>query len=214
MRGTLVSLCKPSLSLFLLVGACAAPLAERELTRPAYSVFSSSTVTEGEILAQYGQPVSRGQLLKHDQLIHGLHYFRLSGDWSTRVRFKKHCWFYFAGQKYLGYSFVTGWPEEQVGFDEEKVSQVIKGKTTRDEVIAMFGPPDGMLRYPAMPDQTAAEGDSMVDYGYRLYSPNGGWVESKGLRIVIDPAGVVKDVVFEANKKNQTNGEDSRANGL
>jgi len=65
-----------------------------------------------------------------------------------------------------------------------------------------------------MPDQTAAEGDSMVDYGYRLYSPNGGWVESKGLRIVFDPAGVVKDVVFEANKKNQTNGEDSRANGL
>jgi len=34
------------------------------------------------------------------------------------------------------------------------------------------------------------------------------------LRIVFDPAGVVKDVVFEANKKNQTNGEDSRANGL
>ena len=54
----------------------------------------------------------------------------------------------------------------------------------------------------------------MVDYVYRLYSPNGAWVENKNLRFAFDPAGVVKDVVFEVNKRNQTNGEDSRANGL
>jgi hypothetical protein len=100
---------------------------------------------------------------------------RWTGDWSDRVRYRKRCLFFFVGQKYLGYSFLSGAPEDQVRFDENLVSKIIKGKTTKDEVLALFGRPDAWLHFPVVPDKGAfqdyvgEEGDSLVDYAFHLF---------------------------------------------
>jgi hypothetical protein len=120
--------------LALVLAGCATPPAKPDLGRPDFSQFSAQSVVEADIVRRYGEPDSRGQVLKHGQLVHSLTYVRLTGDWSDRVRYRKRCLFFFVGQKYLGYSFLSGAPEDQVRFDETQVPKVIKGKTTKDEV--------------------------------------------------------------------------------
>jgi hypothetical protein len=153
-------------------------------------------------------------------MLRSLHYFRLTGDWAAHVRYKKHCWFFFSGDKYLGYSFLTGAPEEQIKFDDSKVPLIIKGKTSRSEVVAMLGLPNASLSYPATPDKTgsddstSAPGDTMLDYGYRLSSLDGTWFDQKSLRIVFEASGIAKSVAFEASRKSSEAGAVSGPPGL
>ena len=212
--------CQPLLALLLFQLGCAAQTTERDFARPDLSASSATTVTEAAIIQQYGEPYSRGQLLKHGLMLRSLHYFRLTGDWAAHVRYKKQRWFFFSGDKYLGYSFLTGAPEEQIKFDDSKVPLIIKGKTSRSEVVAMLGLPNASLSYPATPDKTgsddstSAPGDTMLDYGYRLSSLDGTWFDQKSLRIVFEASGIAKSVAFEASRKSSEAGAVSGPPGL
>jgi hypothetical protein len=173
-----------------------------------------------EIIRQLGQPFSRGQLLKHGQLVSTLNYFRLTGEWGDRVRYRKRCLFFFADSKYLGFSYFSGAPQDQVSFDERQVANIIKGKTSKSEVLSMFGSPNAVLLYPATPDATgspdlaAREGDFLFDYGYHVFTLDGTWFENKDLRIVFDPNGIAKDVIFAASRKSAKSGNDGSDPGL
>jgi hypothetical protein len=204
----------PAIALAVLLGACATPSAGPDFARPNFT-GSAPKLTEAEIIGQLGQPFSRGQLLKHGHLISTLNYVRLTGECGDRVRYRKRCLFFFAGPKYLGFSYFSGAPQDQVSFDERQVANVVKGKTSKSEVLSMFGSPNAVLLYPATPDATgsadyaAREGDFLFDYGYHVFTIDRAWFENKDLRIVFDANGTAKDVIFAASKKSAKSGDDS-----
>ena len=208
-------------ALTVLLGACAAETEGRDFGRPDYATGSAPDLTEAQIIRQLGQPFSRGQVLKHGQhMVSVLIYVRLTGLPGERVRYRKRYSFVFAGSRYLGYSFFSGAPEDQVSYDDRLVAKIIKGKTSKSEVLAMFGNPNEALLYPATPEATgsagyvAREGDSLVDYDYYVLEADGTWVESKSLRVVFDQDGIAKDVRFAANKKSQNEASPSNVPAL
>jgi hypothetical protein len=206
-------------ALAVMLGTCATPSTGPDFARPNFT-GSAPKLAEVEIIRQLGQPFSRGQLLKHGQLVSTLNYFRLTGEWGDRVRYRKRCLFFFADRKYLGFSYFSGAPQDQVSFDERQVANIIKGKTSKSEVLSMFGSPNAVLLYPATPDATGLpdlatrEGDFLFDYGYHVFKLDGTWFENKDLRIVFDPNGIAKDVIFAASRKNAKSGNDSSDPGL
>jgi hypothetical protein len=197
--------------ILLLLGGCAPELAERGLARPNFPAFAPGNVKESEILQKYGQPYSSGQFTLNGQVIRFLHYAHIAPTESNvRVKYMKRCRFFFLGDQYLGYSFGTGFPDEQINVDEKLVPNIIKGKTGRDEVIALFGTPSAVLKYPATPENATVDGDSLVDYAYHMFSSTDpGWFEHKALRVVFDANEIAKDVVFSTSKRNATKGASS-----
>ena len=71
-----------------------------------------------------------------------------------------------------------------------------------------------MMRFPATPEKSTVEGDIILDYGYHLITPDQGWFDNKELRIFLDANGIVKDIVFEASKRNSKNDGDTSVPGL
>ena len=47
--------------------------------------------------------------------------------------------FYFFDEVLVGHEFLSSWAEDHTDFDEKKVSTIVKGKTTRAEVIQLLG---------------------------------------------------------------------------
>jgi hypothetical protein len=185
------------------LGACAVPLRGTNFARPDYRTFSKESIEESEILAKYGPPFSRGTFTKHDRIVHTLQYRYETSQpvRAGRMVRKKVCWFYFAGDEYLGFDFSTGFEEGQSAFDDKKVAAILKGVTRKGEVIAMFGAPSGAMRYPATPEDETEDGDSILAYEYNYLSNSGESFHNKSLLVTFGKDDVVKDVRFDSRDR-------------
>jgi hypothetical protein len=172
----------------------------RQFTRPDSRSVSLGTTTKAKVLAQYGQPYSTGQFTKHNVLIDSVHYYYGAQQGMSNWILKKHCWFYFVGDRLMAYSFVTGFPEEQRDFAAARVAGIIKGKTARAEVIAVFGEPNGVFQYPVTEEKRTVEGDSMIQYGFHSRTGDSAFSD-KFLQVIFDANNIAKEVDFDADEK-------------
>ena len=179
--------------------------AGKDFVRPDSRAVTIDRSTRAEILQRYGEPYSTGEITKHNYLLTTLHYYYAEARYGGVV-YKKHCWFYFVGETLIGYSFVTGLPDQQISLDSSKVPFVVKGKTTKRDVLAIFGEPTGRFTYPAIRDEGTVAGDSMVVYEVHRWSSAKSY-EHKVLEVVFDVRGVVKDLFFDAAMKGTPTGE-------
>ncbi len=56
--------------------------------------------------------------------------------------------FYFHNNILVGYHFTSSWKKDSTDFDSGKIKQIVKGESTKDEVVALLGKPRGKYVYP------------------------------------------------------------------
>ena len=97
----------------------------------------------------------------------------------------------------VGESFVSSFKVDGTDFDDKKVPGIVKGTSTKADVIGMLGKPTGHAIYPVVKTQ----GNSAIVYQYTQVkgSPFNMSVYSKTLTVELDPKDVVADVTFVSN---------------
>ena len=97
---------------------------------------------------------------------------------------------YFHNDTLVGHEFISSWADDHTDFDEAKIKEIIKGKTTRAQVVQLLGKPGGFYIFPLI---KASTGEAAV-YAYsevRGFTPY-----QKLLVVTFDAAGVVTEVEF------------------
>ena len=104
----------------------------------------------------------------------------------------------------VGQEFNSTYKVESTEFDTDKISSIVKGKTTRSEVIALLGTPSGFVIYPVIADP---KGSGLV-YGYTWARFAGILTMSKTNLLVVslDENNVVTNVSFKYNGVEQIKG--------
>ena len=83
------------------------------------------------------------------------YYYRDPLALALDIRSKaKFITFDFANDRLVAYNFRSTYRDDTSNFDEKKASLLESGKTTRDGVVALFGPPTGRAVFPAAPAGT------------------------------------------------------------
>lgn len=93
--------------------------------------------------------------------------------------------------------FVSSFPNDATDFDEGKVSSIVKNKTTKAEVQALLGNPNGRGIYPFI----KKPGETAYVYSYSHAKGNVFNMKfySKSLIVSFDAAGVVTDVEYTSS---------------
>lgn len=192
-------------ALLVLTGmsACTTPLFGRDFVRPDYATYSKEGVAESDIIARYGRPYSRNKFTHHGVTIATLDYFYVVQEWAGDhvLDRKKTCSFFFSDGHYLGYTFGTGFQGDQQPVAEQKLSQLVKGQTTKADALALLGAPTSAVRYPATPEDISAEGASSLGYEYYQYSGRGRPEKYQFLMLAFDANDVLRGVDFDSREQ-------------
>lgn len=137
----------------LLFSGCAGT----NFTRPAPEALKIGVSKRSDVLSVMGEPKRTGKVLKNSASIDQLIYVYASkmgaeplhqGVTPARAMVYSIC-----NDVLVGKQFMSSFKEDATDFDSTKASAVIKGKTTKPEIIAMFGPPSGEAIYPILDHQ-------------------------------------------------------------
>jgi hypothetical protein len=174
--------------------------AGRDFVRPASETFRNGHTTYPEIVARFGPPYREGSVVKNDKTVKTIGYaYAAAGGQPHRagVTPARAMGFYFYDGVLVGHEFVSSWAEDHSDFDEGKVKDIMKGKTTRAELIALLGKPAGYYIYPMI---KTSPGDAAA----YVYTETRGSAFNlsfyrKLLLVTLDAAGVVSDVEFTSS---------------
>jgi outer membrane protein assembly factor BamE (lipoprotein component of BamABCDE complex) len=167
--------------------------------RPAPDWLPVGRTTRAEIIARFGEPTVREQFTNNGKIVESLSYEYSRRDVGEPWWVYKYLWCYFSGDTFLGHRFRSALPEGQVDFDEKKLTSVVKGTTTADQIFALFGPPASSYVYPATADKKTGPGDTAV--GYFFAARRADVIDFKRLEVTFGPDRVVKDFDFGAEKR-------------
>ena len=189
-----------SRSLFVALTFAAAALsgcAGSDFVRPSEGDLVVGKATPADVTAKMGNPMQTGQLTKHEKLMKVSKYaYAATGGESAYegVTPARSMTFLFHEDKLVGKEFVSSFKQDSTDFDGAKVSSISKGKSTRQDVVALLGKPSGEALYPVIKNV----GDNAYVYSY---------VQAKGsvfnmkfynkvLLVSFDSSGVVTEVEY------------------
>ncbi len=113
---------------------------------------------------------------------------------SKRVVATRHHMFIFYQDILVGHDFISSWQEDQTNFDETKVEQIKKGKSTEEDVKNLLGRPSGKLIYPLSKEK----GAEVLLYSFHEARQYAYTIESfqKSLHIECDHSGTVTEIEY------------------
>ena len=171
-----------------------------DFVRPDPGSLKNGETTYAQTIQKFGKPFREGTVVKNDQTIKALSYAYASAggkplhDGAIAAR---ALGLYFYNDVLVGHEFVSSWSEDNTDFDESKVGQIAKSKTTRSELVQLLGKPSGYYIYPMIKSR---EDDAAV---YAFSEVQGGMfnrkVFRKSLAVTFDNKGVVSDVEFSSS---------------
>ena len=131
----------------LILSGCAG----KDFVRPDPSRLSMGKTTKHQVLAEFGEPYRSGQALKNEQSVLSLSYaYAEAGGtpYKPGVTPARAQGFHFHNDLLVGHEFVSSWASDHTDFEHGKVSQIVRGKSTRADVVRLFGRPGGIYIYP------------------------------------------------------------------
>jgi hypothetical protein len=148
-------------------------------------------------MQRFGKPYREATVVKNDVTLKVLSYTYVSAG-GTSVHdgaiAGRAMSLFFYNDVLVGHEFVSSWSEDSTDFDESKVGQITKGKTTRSEVVQLIGKPGGRYIHPMI---KPTQGDAVV---YLFAEAQGSTFNRKIVRktlvVTFDEKGVVSDVDF------------------
>lgn len=132
----------------LVLTACAGT----NFQKPADQSWTLGKTTKGEILQKMGSPVRTGVVTKNDQQLDQIVYVYAEGVSGSAaypgVNPARSLTYSFTGNTLAGQEFISSFKVDATDWDESKVPQILKGQSTRAEVISLLGKPSGEVIYP------------------------------------------------------------------
>ena len=165
--------------------------------RPAEGEIVVGKSAPAEVTKKMGDPWQSGELMKNEQNLKVTKYaYAATGGASAYpgVVPARAITFAFFNDKLVGQEFTSSFKEDLTDFDSNKVSQLVKGKTTKKEVVELFGKPTGEAIYPVI------KGTKDYAYSYTYAQAKGTAFNmkfySKSLVVSFNDAGIVSDVEY------------------
>ena len=168
-----------------------------DFVRPSEGDLVVGKSTLAEVTTKMGNPLQSGQMTKNEKPLKISKYaYAASGGESAYpgVTPARSMTFLFHEDKLVGKEFVSSFKQDSTDFDGQKVASISKGKSTKQDVVALLGKPSGEAVYPVIKNA----GDDAYVYSY---------VQAKGtvfnmkfhnkvLLVSFNPSGVVSDVEY------------------
>ena len=156
-----------SISILIVLSGCAG----KDFVRPTQEAFKLGKTTYSQVVQQLGEPRREGTLLKNDKNLKSITYaYAATGGEPLEegVIPARAMSYYFLDDALVGQEFVSSFKSDNSNFDDTKVAAIVKGKTTRSEIVQLIGRPSGSY-IPPMVKATAGEA-----IGYTYVTTKGG----------------------------------------
>jgi hypothetical protein len=165
--------------------------------RPDPQALQVGKSTAADVSRVMGAPGQTGEAMKNNEKIKSARYAYAEGAGTGRypgVTPARAMVFTTFNDVLVGQEFISSFSDDATDFDDSKVSGIVKGKTTRAEVTALLGKPNGEAVYPLIKvrDQNAM----VYSYTHVKGSVFNMKLYSKALVVSLDGANVVTDVEF------------------
>ncbi len=184
-------------SLALLTG-CA-----HDFVRPAPEAVKLGHSTRDDVLKVAGKPsFSNDKVQINGETIQVDTYFYVKGPkFYGMIAPQRTQTFSFFNNTLIGEEFNSSFNDESTNFEAEKAFSLVKGKSTKDDVIAALGKPAGDVRYPIIKEKN---GKGVV-YEYTV-TRNVGVVNVTTRLVVVvtlDENNIVTEVSYKKNGEEQ-----------
>jgi hypothetical protein len=166
-----------------------AACATAEFVRPDADAFQYGQTNYAVVVAKMGPPRQSGTLVRNDKNIGTIIYGETAGRAAT---------YYFYDKLLVGSEYTSSKAEDSTDFDDSRVAAIVKGKTTRAEVLKLFGKPGGVYVYPMI--KTPGADASVYAYLETRGTAFNQRIVRKALILTFDAKGVVSDVEFASDK--------------
>lgn len=179
-----------------LLSACAGT----DFKRPDPQTLVIDKSTAADVTRVMGVPRQVGEAVKNEQKIKTSQYvYATTGGEAlyTGVVPARAMIFSTFNEVLVGQEFVSSFKIDATEFDETKVKDLVKGKTTRAEVEALLGKPSGEVIYPII----KRAGEKAYVYGYS-HAKGGAFnmkFYAKTLVVSLDAMGVVSEVDYSSS---------------
>ena len=164
---------------------------------PQSLVVGKSTSTD--VTKVMGAPFQTGELVKNEQKVKTARYAYAEGAGQGKypgVVPARAMVFYTFNDVLVGQEFVSSFPEDATDFDESKVQAIIKGKSTRADVMSLLGKPNGEVIYPMIKNKN--EVGSAYSYSHAKGTVFHMKFYSKVLIVSFDSSGLVTEVEYQS----------------
>jgi hypothetical protein len=181
----------------LVVGVLSA-CAGRDFVRPADESYALGRSTTSEIRERFGKPYGEAAETRNGKTIKVLQYgFASTGGKAMRpgVTPARAQAFFFHEDVLAGYEFSSSWADDHTDFDASRVKEIVKGSSTREDVIRIMGRPGGRYIAPVPPDN-APEALAYI-FGETRGSAFNLKVSRKRLVVSLNDQGLVTDIKYE-----------------
>lgn len=188
---------KTQLLLAFLFAAILSGCAGTNFKRPEPQALVVGKSTSSDVTRVMGSPLQAGELLKNGEKIKTARYAYAEGAGTGRypgVTPARAMVFSTFSDLLVGQEFVSSFPDDATEFDETKVSAIIKGKSTRADVISLLGKPNGEALYPLIKSKT--ESGIIYSYSHAKGSVFNMKFYSKILIVSFDEKDVATDVDY------------------
>lgn len=188
----------------LLLTACSRSV---DFVRPADNALTLGKTTRGEIVALLKRDTDTiGQKLINNTLVEEMTYSHFTMDTENSDNPEVYGTVATRGQYYylkdnilVGTDYYSTFAKDSTKFDTSKVTSIIKGKSTKADVINMFGNPSIKMIKPLVSDK----GVKAIGYHYRTMNiANGGNLKMAASKLIIElnENDVVVNIQYETNK--------------
>ena len=181
----------------LLLAGCAGT----DFKRPEASKLEVGKSTAADVTAAMGPPSRTGEAMKNGEKLKRVSYSyaNLGGTpLYQNVIPARGMSFTLHNDVLVAQHFNSSFKEDGTDFDESKVAQIQKGKSTRADVVALMGRPTGEAVYPV----SRAKGERAVTYAYvqlRQQALGGRKLYAKTLTVSFDAHDVATDVDLQTS---------------
>jgi outer membrane protein assembly factor BamE (lipoprotein component of BamABCDE complex) len=184
------------MAIVTLIAGCAGT----NFVRPQPDALVLGKTTYQEVLRQFGEPYRKGTAVQEGLSVTTIAYSYSSATAGTGlggITPGRTIAFSFVNDVLVGYDFISSYEADSTDFDETKLGQIEKGRTTRAQVEALLGRPGGMYAYPLIKNKS----EQALVYSYLKMTSGPFSVDmyQKKLVVVLDSNGVVTDVAFSTS---------------
>lgn len=178
--------------------------AGKDFVRPAEGEIELGKSSEADVSKRMGEPYQKGEITKNDKQLKVARYAYASTGGEPaypNVTPARAIAFTYYNGVVTSQDFVSSFKSDSTDFDESKISSIVKGKSTRQDVIALFGKPAGEAIYPMIKGQN--DRAIMYSYSHVTGSVFNMKFYRKELIVSFDSSGLVSDVDYTSSGEKQ-----------
>ena len=168
--------------------------------RPDPQALVVGKSTSSDVTRVMGSPLQTGELIKNGEKVKTARYAYAEGAGTGRypgVTPARAMVFSTFSDLLVGQEFVSSFPDDATEFDEAKVSAIIKGKSTRADVLSLLGKPNGEAVFPLI--KSKSESGIIYSYSHVKGSVFNMKFYSKSLIVSFDENNVVTDADYTSS---------------